>query len=94
MRALNQALLAGQLHDAMTACLTANLLIPLATLLRSLIDTSVLGIWLIKYATEREASDSVAHLSTADLVQQRFDQNDSSSFDKPVSQCLRKNIAA
>src|ERR1700678_4312004 len=51
IRALNQALLAGELHDAMALCLQSNLLMPLAALLRSLIDTSVLGIWVLKYAT-------------------------------------------
>jgi hypothetical protein len=63
IRALNQALLAGELHDAIALCLQSNLLMPLAALLRSLIDTSVLGIWLLKYATDEEVSDSVALLA-------------------------------
>jgi hypothetical protein len=44
IRALNQALLAGELHDAIALRLQSNLLMPLAALLRSLIDTSVLCI--------------------------------------------------
>jgi hypothetical protein len=59
IRALNQALLAGELHDAMALCLQSNLLMPLAVLLRSLIDTSVLGVWLLKYATDEEVRESV-----------------------------------
>jgi hypothetical protein len=41
---------------------------PLAALLRSLIDTSVLGIWFLKYAKDEAITESVAHLSTPDLV--------------------------
>ena len=80
IRALNQALLAGELHDAMALCLESNLLMPLAALLRSLIDTSVLGIWLLKYATDEEVRDSVAHLSAVDLVQRSFGQEDRPMF--------------
>jgi hypothetical protein len=80
IRALNQVLLAGELHDAMTLCLESNLLMPLAALLRSLIDTSVLGIWLLKYATGEEVTDSVAHLSTVDMVQRSFGPEDRPMF--------------
>jgi hypothetical protein len=80
IRALNRALLAGELHDAMTLCLKSNLLMPLAALLRSLIDTSVLGIWLLKYATDEAAKDSVAHLSTVEIVQRSFDLEDKTMF--------------
>ena len=79
MRALNQAVLAGQLHDAIFVCLKSNLLMPLAALLRSLIDTAVLGIWVLKYATDQEVGESVAHLSTIEMVQ-RFDQEDLPMF--------------
>jgi len=67
-RSLNQALLAGELHDAIILCLKDNKLMPLAALLRSLIDTSVLGIWFLKYAKDEAITESVAHLSTPDLV--------------------------
>ena len=80
IRALNQALLAGELHDAMALCLQSNLLMPLAALLRSLIDTSVLGIWVLKYATEEEVSDSVAHITTVDMVQRSFGPEDRPMF--------------
>lgn len=80
IRALNQALLAGELHDAMTLCLHANLLMPLAALLRSLIDTSVLAIWLLRYATDEEVRDSVAHVSAVDMVQRSFGPEDQPIF--------------
>jgi hypothetical protein len=80
MRALNQALLAGELHDAMMLCLKSNLSMPLAALLRSLIDTTALGIWLLKYATDQEVKDSVAHLSTVEMIQRSFDQEDMPMF--------------
>jgi hypothetical protein len=48
-RAATQVLLARELHQAITVCLTEGLLMPVASLLRSLIDTSVLGIWFVKY---------------------------------------------
>ncbi len=67
-RSLNQALLAGELQDAIILCLKDNKLMPLAALLRSLIDTCVLGIWFLKYAKDEEIIESVAHLSTPDLV--------------------------
>ncbi|HET9281402.1 MAG TPA: hypothetical protein VFR24_05520 [Candidatus Angelobacter sp.] len=57
-----------------------NLLMPLAALLRSLIDTSVLGIWLLKYATDEEVWDSVAHLSTIAMVQRSFAAEDRAMF--------------
>jgi hypothetical protein len=79
-RALSQVLLAGELHDAMILCLKDNLLMPLAALLRSLIDTSVLGIWLLKYATDEEVKGSVAHLATADMVHKSFDKEDLPMF--------------
>jgi hypothetical protein len=61
-RSLNQALLAGEPHDAIILCLKDNKLMPLATLLRSLIDTCVLGIWFLKHAKDEEITESVAHL--------------------------------
>jgi hypothetical protein len=80
MRALSQALLASELHDAMMLCLKSNLSMPLAALLRSLIDTTALGIWLLKYATDQEVKDSVAHLSTVEMIQRSFDQEDMPMF--------------
>ena len=67
-RSLNQALLAGELHDAVFLCLKDKKLMPLAALLHSLIDTCVLGIWFLKYAKDEEITDSVAHLSTPEIV--------------------------
>jgi len=67
-RALNQALLAGELHDAIILCLKDSKLMPTAALLRSLIDTCVLGIWLLRYAKDEEVPDSVAHLSTPEII--------------------------
>jgi len=45
---------------------------PLTALLRSLIDTCVLGIWFLKYAKDEEVADSVAHLSMPEMVKSRF----------------------
>ena len=53
---------------------------PTAALLRSLIDASVLGIWLLKYARAEDVSDSVAHLSTPELVKGVFTGKDQSMF--------------
>jgi hypothetical protein len=53
---------------------------PLAALLRSLIDTSVLGIWLLKYAEDGDVRDSVAHLSTVDMVRDSFGPEDRLMF--------------
>ena len=79
-RALNQALLAGELHDAVILCLKDNKLMPLAAVLRSLIDTCVLGIWFLKYAKDEEITESVAHLSTPDLVRTIFTGEDQRMF--------------
>jgi hypothetical protein len=80
-RALLQVQLAGELHDAMFLCLKDGLPMPLAALLRSLIDTAVLGIWFIKYASDVDASGSVAELSTAQLVKEQFaDEEDRRMF--------------
>lgn len=79
-RSLNQALLAGELHDAVILCLKDNKLMPLAALLRSLIDTCVLGIWVLKYAKDDEITESVAHLSTSDLVRTIFTGEDQQMF--------------
>jgi hypothetical protein len=79
-RSLNQALLAGELHDAIILCLKDNKLMPLAALLRSLIDTCVLGIWFLKYAKDEEITESVAHLSTPDLVRTIFTGEDQRMF--------------
>jgi hypothetical protein len=43
-----------------------------AALLRSLIDTCVLAIWFLRYATDEEIRDSVAHLSIPEIVKKRF----------------------
>ncbi len=67
-RSLSQVLLAGELHDAIILCLKESKLMPTAALLRSLIDTCVLGIWLLRYGKDEEVSDSVAHLSTPEIV--------------------------
>ena len=77
-RSLSQALLAGELHDAVILCLKESKLMPTAALLRSLIDTCVLGIWLLRYAKDEEVPDSVARLSTPEIVKNVFvgiDQN-------------------
>jgi len=79
-RSLNQSLLAGELHDATILCLKDNKLMPLAALLRSLIDTCVLGIWFLKYAKDEEITESVAHLSTPDLVRTIFTGEDQRMF--------------
>lgn len=79
-RALTQALLAGELHDAIILCAKADLPMPLASLLRSLIDTAVLGIWLAKYARSEEVAESVASLSTPEIIQQQFDPDDQKMF--------------
>jgi hypothetical protein len=79
-RALNQALLAGELHDAIFLCLLNTLVMPVAALLRSLVDTSVLGIWLVRYATDEEARDSVANLSTLEMVEKIFGEDDKKMF--------------
>jgi hypothetical protein len=80
IRSLNQALLAGELHDAIILCIKESKSMPTAALLRSLIDTSVLGIWLLKYAKDEEVSDSVAHLSTPEIVKNVFVGKDQSMF--------------
>jgi hypothetical protein len=41
---------------------------PTAALLRSLIDTCVLGIWLLRYAKDGEVPDSVAHVRTSEIA--------------------------
>ena len=79
-RCMSQILLAGELHDAVVLCLKDGKLMPTAALLRSLIDTCVLGIWLLKYATEEQASDSVAHLSTIEIAKHVFSGNDKKMF--------------
>jgi hypothetical protein len=75
-RILAQAQLAGELHDAIFLCLKDGLAMPLAALLRSLMDTAVLGICLVKYASDDEAAGSVAELSTSKLVRTRFTDNE------------------
>jgi hypothetical protein len=79
-RSLNQALLAGELHDAIFLCLKESQNMPTAALLRSLIDTCVLGIWLLRYAKDEEVSDSVAHLSTPEIVKNVFVGKDQKMF--------------
>ena len=79
-RSLSQALLAGELHDAIILCLENALVMPTPALLRSLIDTCVLGLWLLKYATDEEVCDSVSRLSTTKLVKERFVDKDRKMF--------------
>ena len=79
-RCLSQALLAGELHDAIILCLKESKIMPTAALIRSLIDTSVLGIWLLKYAKDEEVPDSVAHLSTPEIVKNVFVGKDQNMF--------------
>jgi hypothetical protein len=49
-------------------------------LLRSLIDTTVLAIWIAKYASEEAVADSVAHLSTTEIWERHFDASDKNAF--------------
>jgi hypothetical protein len=79
-RSLNQALLAGELHDAIILCFQNFKFMATAALLRSLIDACVLGIWLLKYAKDEEVADSVAHLSTTEIVKSTFKGQDQSMF--------------
>lgn len=80
LRAAIQYLLARELNEAMLACLKQDLCMPLACLLRSLIDTTALGLWLLKYAPEDQLTHSVAHLSTTHLVRESFDTEDQEMF--------------
>lgn len=79
-RAAAQAALAWELHQAIIACLTQQLLMPIASLLRSLIDTTALGIWFVKYAPDDQITESVAHLSTTDLIENYFVDEDRIKF--------------
>jgi hypothetical protein len=79
-RAATQAALAKELHQAMTACLAEGLLMPIASLLRSLIDTTALGIWFVKYAPDDQITESVAHRSTTDLIEKYFVDEDRITF--------------
>ncbi|WP_058186187.1 hypothetical protein [Terracidiphilus gabretensis] len=81
VRAANQALLASELQEAVRICLENDLLMPTPTLLRSLIDTCVLGVWILKYAKDGEVTDSVAHLNTPALVKEQFKDRDQQMFD-------------
>jgi hypothetical protein len=80
VRCLNQALPAGEVHDTIFLCLKDGLVMPPAALLRSLIDTCVLGMWLLNYAADEEISDGVAHLSTPEIVQKHFASEDQRMF--------------
>jgi hypothetical protein len=80
-RAGRQAILASELHEAICLCMDKRLFMPTLGLLRSLIDTCVLGIWFLKYAKNEEITDSVAHLSTPEIVKNCFDGTDQSMFD-------------
>ena len=53
---------------------------PIASLLRSLIDTAVLGLWFVKYSPEDQVSESVLDLSTTGLIRDRFDAEDKKIF--------------
>jgi hypothetical protein len=80
-RVLTQLSLAEELHDAVGLCFENRLFMPTFALLRSLTDTHALGIWFLTYATEEEARDSVAHLSTPAIVQSCFIDIDRAVFD-------------
>jgi hypothetical protein len=79
-RAASQAILASELHEAICLCLENNLFMPTFALIRSLIDTCALGIWFLKYAKDEEIIDSVAHLSTPEIVKTCFDARDQVMF--------------
>jgi hypothetical protein len=79
-RSAAQAILASELHEAICLCLQNRLFMPTLALLRSLIDTCVLGIWFSKYAKDTEVVDSVAHLSTPEIVEKQFDKPDRAMF--------------
>ncbi|HEY4048289.1 MAG TPA: hypothetical protein VGM27_15610 [Acidobacteriaceae bacterium] len=78
-RALLQFSLASDVHKAIHLCLREDLTMPLAALLRSLIDTSVLGIWLVKYADDKEAQESVEDKKTLE-IEQIFNTEDRQVF--------------
>jgi hypothetical protein len=80
-RSARQAILASELHEAIGLCMEKSLFMPTLALLRSLIDTCVLGIWFLKYAKDEEIVDSVAHLSTPEIVKNCFDARDQVMFD-------------
>src|SRR5260370_33839749 len=75
-RIATQVLLADELHEAITLCLKERLLMPIASLLRSLIDTTVLGPWFCRYSSEDQEPESVSSLSTTELIRDRFDDED------------------
>jgi hypothetical protein len=79
-RIATQVLLADELHESITLCLKEGLLMPIASLLRSLIDTTVLGLWFVKYASEDQVTGSVSDLSTTELIRDRFDDEDKKMF--------------
>jgi hypothetical protein len=80
-RSASQAILASELHEAVCLCMEKRLFMPTIGLLRSLIDTCVLGIWFLKYAKDEEIVDSVAHLSTPEIVKSCFNARDQAMFD-------------
>jgi hypothetical protein len=80
-RSASQAILASELHEAISLCLENRLFMPTLALLRSLIDTCVLGIWFLKYAKDDEIVDSVAYLSTPEIIRNNFDTRDQEMFD-------------
>lgn len=80
-RAGRQAVLAAELREAICLCMQNRLFMPTLGLLRSLIDTCALGIWLLKYAKDEEIADSVAHLSTPEIVKNCFAGTDQSMFE-------------
>lgn len=80
VRIANQVLLAGELNEAITLCLKQGLLMPIASLLRSLIDTTVLGLWFVKYSPEDQVTESVSDFSTTELISGRFDEGDKKIF--------------
>jgi hypothetical protein len=76
---LGQALLAGDLRDAIVLTKRREINAH-SSPLGSLIDTCVLGIWLLKYAKDQEIADSVAHPNTPDIVMNTFKGQDQSMF--------------
>jgi len=79
-RIATQVLLADELHESITVCLKEGLLMPIASLLRSLIEATVLGLWFVKYSSEGQVTDSVSDLSTTEVIRDRFDDEDKKVF--------------
>ena len=61
-RIATQELRADELHEAISLCLKEGLLMSIASLLRSMIDTTVRGLWFLKYSPEDRVTESVSDL--------------------------------